>query len=474
MKKRSVRFGKKTPSKGNQNTLSLNWDENILSSDDESNQGDQLHREASDSEEDITLEQKRKKIAREYLSSMKTKDDDDSSVTDGESAVDQRVSTKLAHARLKRQGRYYSEVSEKIGSYVNDNDSLKMTTLSCHKLAVTCCALSCDDSTTYSGSKDNSIISWDCETGSRSVVKPKWSRSSHMTSQCHEGEVLSIAISSDKKYLASGGRDSLVRIFDTRCNEEVQKFTGHRGPVTSLAFQKDSYSLFSGSLDRCVKHWDLNEMGYLQTLFGHQDAVNCLDCWTKERPISASSDRTVRMWKVSDDTHLVFRGHKANIDNVQYLTAESFISSGQDGSLCVWKETQKKPVVQRECAHGFDTSGARWISSLSSSHMTDLVASGSYDGYLRLWSVNADQKRLEETAAIPMDGFVNSIALSAKLIVVGLGNEHRLGRWWKLGSVKNCLKIIKIPDSVIGVEDELNGDAAREEETDETESSDNE
>ena len=210
-----------------------------------------------------------------------------------------------------------------------------------------------------------------------------------------------------------------------------------------------------------------------------QDAVNSLDCWTKERPLSSSSDRSVRMWKVSDDSHLVFRGHKASIDNVQYLTPESYISSGQDGSLCVWKETQKmgidfgfknknwsneittdvksnlyyseyqkKPSVQRNYAHGYEhgSTNGRWISAMASCKMTDFVATGSHDGYLRLWNARAEDRVLNPSAAIPVDGFINSIALSKRIIAVGVGNEHRLGRWWRLNKVKNCVKIFKIPD----------------------------
>lgn len=144
------------------------------------------------------------------------------------------------------------------------------------QLAVTCVALSSDDCTVFSGSKDNSVIRcvyfmfnqldncmrycnlevnlrWDSETGAKTIIKHKWSRKTHRDTQSHEGEVLSVAISSDMRYLASGGRDNLIRIYDTRLSgdcSEVQSFCGHRDAVTSLTFQKDTYSLFSGSADR--------------------------------------------------------------------------------------------------------------------------------------------------------------------------------------------------------------------------------
>ena len=45
--------------------------------------------------------------------------------------------------------------------------------------------------------------------------------------------------------------------------------------------------------------------------FGHQDSVSSIDCLSRERPVTAGmSDRTVRMWKVVEESQLVFHGHK--------------------------------------------------------------------------------------------------------------------------------------------------------------------
>lgn len=43
-----------------------------------------------------------------------------------------------------------------------------------HKLTPTCVVLSPDDSTAFSGSKDNSIVRWDVETGKRITMLPHW------------------------------------------------------------------------------------------------------------------------------------------------------------------------------------------------------------------------------------------------------------------------------------------------------------
>jgi WD40 repeat protein len=107
---------------------------------------------------------------------------------------------------------------------------------------------------------------------------------------------------------------------------------------------------------------------------------------------------------------------------------------------------------------------------MASVKMTDFVATGSHDGFLRLWNANAEDRILNPTAAIPIYGFIYAIALSKRMVVVGVGNEHRLGRWWRLNKVKNCLKIIKLPDySEISrriVEDDINTVSSSDEDDD--------
>lgn len=43
-----------------------------------------------------------------------------------------------------------------------------------HKLTPTCVVLSPDDTTAFSGSKDNSVLRWDVETGKRVAMLPHW------------------------------------------------------------------------------------------------------------------------------------------------------------------------------------------------------------------------------------------------------------------------------------------------------------
>ena len=67
--------------------------------------------------------------------------------------------------------------------------------------------------------------------------------------------------------------------------------------------------MYSASKDRTIKTWSLDELAYVETLFGHQDEVVDVAALAKEQCLSVGArDRSARMWKVVEETQLVFRG----------------------------------------------------------------------------------------------------------------------------------------------------------------------
>jgi ribosomal RNA-processing protein 9 len=216
---------------------------------------------SSDNERVESLEEKRHRLAKAYLSQIDQLEDE-------ESDNHEEVANQLKINRLKSSGKYYHTFSD---NFIDvDWRNVTQYHLNGHQGAITCVSLTADEKTIFSGSKDNSVFKWDIETGSRSLIRSKWNKETGNPSS-HQDEILTTAVTSDGRYLAVAGRSSKIYIHDHRLRfSEVKCFEGHRGCVTSLAFQYDTYSLFSASSDRCIKYWDLNEMAYIETLFGHQ------------------------------------------------------------------------------------------------------------------------------------------------------------------------------------------------------------
>lgn len=182
--------------------------------------------------------------------------------------------------------------------------------------------------------------------------------------------------------------------------------------------------------------------------FGHQNKITSIDALYKERALtSGGTDGTLRIWKIVDESQLVYNGHKGSIDCVKYINEEFFLSCSDDGSLCVWNVAKKRAIAERKLAHGkSSTDVANWISAITTLVNTDLIASGSCDGFIRVWQLSKQYREIKLKFEVPVTGFVNSLAFTSdgNSLIAGIGQEHRLGRWWRLKEGKNVILIIPL------------------------------
>jgi transcription initiation factor TFIID subunit 5 len=62
------------------------------------------------------------------------------------------------------------------------------------------------------------------------------------------------------RYLASGGADGLIIIWDISTSAMIAQFASHKEPVYALEFSRDNSVLASGSLDNTVKLWNMSKL----------------------------------------------------------------------------------------------------------------------------------------------------------------------------------------------------------------------
>lgn len=55
-----------------------------------------------------------------------------------------------------------------------------------------------------------------------------------------------------------GSLDKMVRLWDARTGQLLERFDGHKDSVYSVAFSSDGKSIVSGSLDKTLKIWDIS------------------------------------------------------------------------------------------------------------------------------------------------------------------------------------------------------------------------
>ena len=85
---------------------------------------------------------------------------------------------------------------------------------------------------------------------------------------------LSLAASSDGKYLATGAIDGIINVFELTSRKLVHTLEGHAMPIRSLSFSPDSTKLLTGSDDGHIKLYDISHATLLGTMSGEEDKTS--------------------------------------------------------------------------------------------------------------------------------------------------------------------------------------------------------
>ncbi|CAN6310072.1 unnamed protein product [Urochloa humidicola] len=420
-------------------------------------------------EDKETAQETKNRVAKEFLKKLedvakRSKEDDEDDDEDG--ARGRLVAEILQKSQLEKSGRKRRELAERVLP-PEPSDGFKVIVK--HRQPVTAVALSKDSDKGFSASKDGVILHWDVETGkSEKYLWPSENvlishHAKPPVSAKRSKHVLALAVSSDGRYLASGGLDRHIHLWDARSREHIQAFSGHRGPVSCLAFGPDSSELFSGSFDRSIMQWNAEDRTYMNCLYGHQNEILTMDAFSKDRLLTVARDRTMHLWKIPEESQLVFRAPAAaSLECCSFIDDKEFLSGSDDGSIELWSIMRKKPTFIVRNAHpSLDCDDQElpkengihkpenvsmvqsWVSAVATRKGSDLAASGAGNGLVRLWAIEPDSKGIRPLFMFKLDGFVNSLAIakSGRFIIAGVGQEPRLGRWGRVRSAQNGVAI---------------------------------
>jgi WD40 repeat protein len=203
-----------------------------------------------------------------------------------------------------------------------------------------------------------------------------------------EDAVLCLAVSADGKKLAAGGCDRLVRVWDLSGGYAAAKLEqtieNHADWVFGVAFTPDGKRLLTASRDKTAKVWDLTTKESVLTFPDHQN--NVYDVAVKpdgKVGVSVGEDNQVRFWNAAADGKQIRAagGHAKAINRVIYHPKlPLLVTCSADQTVRIWNP-DSGAAVKTLSGH------TDWVYALALSSDGTLVASGSWNGEVKVWKV---------------------------------------------------------------------------------------
>ena len=100
------------------------------------------------------------------------------------------------------------------------------------------------------------------------------------------------ALSACRSILASGGPESIVRLWDSRSGKRITKFVGHTDNVRDILISETGDTIMTASSDQTVKVWSITAGRCMHTLTMHNDSVWALFSTDPQLGVFYSSDRS--------------------------------------------------------------------------------------------------------------------------------------------------------------------------------------
>jgi WD40 repeat protein len=171
----------------------------------------------------------------------------------------------------------------------------------------------------------------------------------------HADWVMGIAFSPDGAKLASAARDKTSKLFDAKTGDSLLTFPTHNEVVYGVAFSPDGTQVLTSGRDNRIRVWNPTNAQQIREIGGFGGEVYRVVVTADGRVFSCSADKQAREHKAADGAAVrAFAGHTDWVYSVAFNPATKKLASGSwDGEIRVWNAEDAKGLVNFVAAPGF-------------------------------------------------------------------------------------------------------------------------
>ena len=193
--------------------------------------------------------------------------------------------------------------------------------------------------------------------------------------------VFAVAISPDGSQIAAGGADRIVYAIAISTGKTILQIEDHADWVMDVNWSPDGKQLITSSRDKTAKVFDIASGASVITFSGHGDAVYSGAFLPDGKSVvSAGSDRQVRVWNPVDAKEIRRIGGFGSDIFRAAVTPEGHVFTA-----CADRNAREHNLADGKEVRSF-AGHKDWVYTLCYNPAKKLIATGSYDGEIRVWN----------------------------------------------------------------------------------------
>jgi hypothetical protein len=215
----------------------------------------------------------------------------------------------------EKENRVIYPMYDVVKKSIESDIGIPFITLNAHKRPITFCRFDPHTNDLITVGKDSAILRHTFDSGYKKKFLISAGFPKHQ--QGHKDEILTCDISFDGQYLATAGKDRIIKLWNLKLkfndvNSKKEQawlwdFQGHRADITAVRFKENSHDLVSLSEDRTLKIWDCSRRAFMENLFGHASDPIWLERLGNKFMISSGYDGTPILWKLEQEKIIKFQ-----------------------------------------------------------------------------------------------------------------------------------------------------------------------